>query len=855
MREQMSEVSFGDWVKRRRNGLGLTQAQLALQINCSTSALRKFESEERRPSAETIEQLATIFDIPPEERKAFLRFARGDWQAFEGVDSEDAPWRSSRIEQQSNLPLLFTSFIGREEEQREVIDLLKKNRLVTLVGAGGIGKTRLAIQVGNQLRYHYPDGIWFIPLDSLSNPLLVPQTVASVFGINEGADTQITETLMNVLRRKTSLVILDNCEHLLDSCVQLIMILLTHCPNLRVLTTSREILKMVGEATYYLPSLSIPEESTPLETLDEYESVQLFVDRAELTLSSFQITKENAQAIADICRRVDGNPLAIELIVARVNILKVEEISEQLQESIAVMASNRRSTLSRHQSLQASIDWSWSLLTDPEKVFLRQLSVFAGGWTLESAQAVCDGNAFDLTNSLAQKSLLNVDQEREYESRYYFHEIIRQYAYEKLVESGEEETVLIQHLKYFLRLSEQIEYGLLGNKQREWFARSIYERDNLRAALELASEKDIEAGLYISGRLKAVWYRYDVREGLFWLRKLLKNPESKQYPFARAKALCTEGWLLSRRQRILQARAKAEESLALFRALNDRSGEIDALILLAATYSYTRDQADMLKLYQQALALSQTLGDIWRQARINFRLGWDQAHFNLQHSLPYLEKARDLFTEAGDQRSQADILCCIGTLTLQNGDVELAQQYLDEAEMLYPSDEIDMRVYFQIARSMIALVHGDYKEAHTLLQETLDHAEKLGNRFDYLWAQVRLGYLALREGNIREAREIFKETAVVFQKDKIISGVIFTLEGMADLFVEISSPRNAARLIGWADTARKGIKDPRVMLEQRDVDKIIAACVSKMGETAFAVAYHEGQVMTLDEAIALAMNV
>ena len=850
----MAEVSFGEWLKRRRNGLGLTQTQLALQIYCSTSALRKYESEERRPSAETIEKLAAIFDVPPEESKAFLRFARGDWQAFGGGDTEDAPWRSSRIEQQSNLPRLFTSFIGREKEQREVIDLLKKNRLVTLTGAGGIGKTRLAIQVGNQLRHHYPDGIWFIPLDSLSNPLLVPQTVASVFGIREGADAQITITLKNVLRKKTSLLILDNCEHLLDSCVQLILILLTHCPNLRVLTTSREILRMVGEATYYLPSLSFPDESASLETLDEYESVQLFVDRAELTLSSFQLTKETAQALADICRRVDGIPLAIELIVARVNILKVEEISEQLQKSIAVLASNRRTSLSRHQSLQASIDWSWSLLTDPEKVFLRQLSVFAGGWTLESAQAVCEGNALNLTNSLAQKSLINVDRELEYESRYHFHEILRQYAYEKLVESGEEETVLIRHLKYFLRLADQIEHGLLGDRQREWFTRAIDERDNLRSALELASKKDIEAGLYISGRLKAVWYRDDVREGLFWLRKFLKNPESKQYPHARGTALCTQGWLLARRQKIPQARDTAEQSLALFRVLNDRSGEIDALILLAATYSYTRDQTEMFKLYQQALTLSETLGDIWRQAKINHRLGWDQAHYNLQHSLPYLEKAIDLFSEVGDQRSQADILCCIGTLRLQNGEIELAQEYLDEAQMLFPSDEIDMRVYFQIAKSMIALMHGDYEQAHTLLQETLDHAEKLGNRFDYMWAQVRLGYLALRQGNIRKAREIFKETAVVFQKDKVISGVVFTLEGMADLFVDISNPQNAAQLIGWADATRKVIKDPRVLLEQGDVDKVIAACVSEMGEVAFVGAYDEGQVMTLDEAIALALN-
>jgi len=235
------------------------------------------------------------------------------------------------------LPSLFTSFIGRQNELGEVLKLLKKNRLVTLAGAGGIGKTRLAIQVGHRLLQNYPDGVWFIPLDSLSDPLLVPQTVASVFGIREVADLQVSETLKNVLRWKSMLLIIDNCEHLLTACAGLVMMLLTHCPNLRILTTSREIFNMEGEATYYLPSLPTPEERAAFEKIDEYESIQLFVERAALTLPSFQLTEENAQAVTDICRRVDGIPLAIELLAARVNILKVEEISNQLQKSFSVL--------------------------------------------------------------------------------------------------------------------------------------------------------------------------------------------------------------------------------------------------------------------------------------------------------------------------------------------------------------------------------------------------------------------------------------------------------------------------------------------------------------------------------------
>ncbi len=849
----MAEVSFGDWLKRRRMGLGLTQDQLALRINCSTSALRKFESEERRPSAETIEQLADIFDIPSEERRPFLRFARGDWQAFIEGNTENAPWRSPNIDQQSNLPSLFTSFIGREKEQREIINLLKKNRLVTLAGAGGIGKTRLAIQVGHQLLPDYPHGVWFVPLDSLSDPLRVPLIVASVFGIREGIDRQVIEILKNVLRLKTSLLILDNCEHLLDACVQLIKILLTHCPNLRILTTSREILKIEGEATYYLPSLSTPGGGDTLGKISEYESIQLFVERAALALSTFQLTNENAQVIAEICRRVDGIPLAIELIVARVNILKVEEISKQLQKSFAILANHSRATLSRHQTLRASIDWSWSLLNDAEQAFLRQLSVFAGGWTLESAQSVCDGSALNLTNSLAQKSLIMVEQELEQETRYHFHEMLRQYAYEKLVDSGEEETVRMRHLKYFLGLSEKIESGLRSINHDEWFARAIYERDNLHAALEQAVKTDIEAGLYISARLELVWEEYDLREGAFWLAEFLQEPESEQYPLARARALCAQSNLLWRLEKFSLAQRAAEESLVLFKAHNDQPGEIDALTILGGVYFFRGVYVEAGKLYQEALTLSQSLGDLWRQAKVYYFLGWD--HSNYQRSFDYWQKAMVLFREAGDKRSLMILLCQIALVRVVNGDIGLAQKNLDEAALLFPlNSQIEGRGYFHIAKSILALEHGDYEQAHALLQEALIYSEKSGNRSDYLWTLVRSGHLSLREGKTREARDVLAETAKEFQKIGETIAVVFALEGMAGVLLAIGNLKNAARLIGWAEATRKEINDTRPLLEQRDVDKVIAACISRMGEVAFADAYDEGQVMTLDEAVALALN-
>jgi tetratricopeptide (TPR) repeat protein len=490
-------------------------------------------------------------------------------------------------------------------------------------------------------------------------------------------------------------------------------------------------------------------------------------------------------------------------------------------------------------------------LSDPEQVFLRQLSIFTGGWTLESAQAVCIGNALDLTNALAQKSLIIVERVIKHETRYHFHDILRQYTYEKLVESGEEETVRIRHLKYFLKLSEQIESGLRGNQQWKWTVRAIDEGDNLRAALEQARKMDIETGLNIARRLQVVWERYDVREGLYWLATFLQDSESKQYPLARARALGTQSWLLFWWEQYQQSRAVAEQALSLFQTCSDQPGQIDALILMAVTNSHTEDQEEGTKRYQQALALAQSNGDIWRQAKIYSLMGWHKPDY--QRSLAYFKKSVALFREAGDQRSLADSLNSISNLLLGNGEIELAQKYLDEAKSLFPMDEIDIWNQF-LTEGIISLAKGDYEQAHTFLQEALVNAEKLGSRHDYLWAQVYLCYLALRRGNHHKARELFAETVEEFQKNKFMIGFVFTLEGMADLFAAMNNPETAARLIGWADATREDIEDSRPLLEQANVDKVIDACISMIGEAAFSDAYGEGQTMTMDEAVALALN-
>ena len=847
----MAEVSFGDWLKRRRSALGLTQEQLALQIHCSTSALRKFESEQRRPSAEVVEQLAEIFNISPDERESFLRFARGDWQAFGTSRTEATSWRGSMIDEQSHLPSLITSFIGREKELAEVTHLLKKNRLVTLTGVGGIGKTRLAIQVGSQLLGDYPHGVWFVPLDSLFDPLLVPQTVASVLDIREGADRPIMETLKHVLRGKTLLLILDNCEHLLDACTQLITTLLTHCPNLRILTTSRELLNIEGEATYYLPSLSTPAESVAPETLlAEYESIQLFVERAGLALSTFQLKKENAHTIVEICRQVDGIPLAIELTAARVNILNVEEISKQLHKSFALLASDHRATLSRHQTLQASLDWSWSLLSDAEQVFLRQLSVFAGGWTLEATESVCDGNSLKLTNTLVQKSLIKVEQESEHETRYHFHEIVRQYAREKLREAGGVEALRDKHLAYFVKLVEQAEPELYRSNQVFWFNKLDHERDNLRRALEWSLAADVESGLRIAAIPWRFWQRHEYREWGDWLHQLLERHSKSDS--LRARALAVSSTYFFAQGNMAEARKVAEQGLELARALSDSQNEALSLLFLGRSIAFPGGYLEGIPLLEQSRDLYRALGDKIGQATATGWMAID--HNDLAHSNFLLSEGLKLHRELGNLSGIAYCLVFLGYHAILDRNFSAAGPWIEEARFLYHElgDLINEADALE-GLGILADRRADFQQAYTYFEQSIKLYDKAGGFWAY-WPRVRMGHAYLREGNTVQAREIFEISIQEFQKDGPFIGVVYTIEGLASWHVNQERPERAARLFAWADAKREELGNHRPPVEQRDVDKDIKVCLGQMDQIAFSAACEEGRKLTTEEAIAYALQ-
>src|SRR5215216_1319610 len=364
----------------------------------------------------------------------------------------------------NNLPTQLTSFVGREKELADVRRLLQNTHLLTLIGPGGTGKTRLSIQAASEMLDQYPDGIWFVELAPILDPSLVPRTTAIAIGLRYEPQRPVIDMLCDYLRQKKILIILDNCEHLVYACAQMADRLLRAAPDTRILASSREALGIGGEVTYRVPSLGLPDISNlpPLELLSQYEAIHLFVDRATAAVPSFTVTNDNAPALAQVCHRLDGIPLAIELAAAKVRVLSVEQIAKRLDDRFRLLTGGSRTVLERHQTLRAAIDWSYNLLSAAEQVLFRRLSVFVGGWTLEAAELVCEGETVkseDILNLLEQlinKSLVIKEQEGN-EARYRMLETIRQYASEKLLEAKGVETIRDKHLAYFVKLVEQAE--------------------------------------------------------------------------------------------------------------------------------------------------------------------------------------------------------------------------------------------------------------------------------------------------------------------------------------------------------------------------------------------------------------
>jgi len=865
-RDTWAEVTFGEWLKRRRTALGLTQQQLALQISCSTSALRKFEAEERRPSAQIVEQLAGVFGISPNERTSFLRFARGDWQSTPTVPIEDTLWRVPR----TNLPITSTSFIGREKEVEKIIQLVNKNRLVTLTGAGGVGKTRLAIQSSNKMQSIFKDGVGWVELAPLTKETLLPQAVAKGLDLREVPKQSLEETLTKFLYSKQLLLVLDNCEHLIAGCAQLVDRLLSTCPNLKILATSREALGLIREEAWPVPILSLPDAQrmSLIDLLMQYEGIHLFVERASAAKSDFTLTKQNALSVAQVCQRLDGVPLAIELAAARVKMMTVGEIAKHLDDRFDLLTAGSRTALPRHQTLRGAIDWSYDLLSQPERMFFSRISVFAGGFTLNAAKEIATGDGVSKTQvihllgQLINKSLVNVrarSEEPKSETRYEMLETIREYAREKLDEFGETEQVRQRHRDFFIGFAEQAEPKLKGAQQFEWLNRLEDEHDNLRAVLQWTQELGgMVTALRLAGLLFWFWnQRGYLSEGRAWLERALAA-EPALAKSVRARSLYEVAYLARAQGDFAGPRELVEQSIVLWRTSNseEKQGLPLALALLSNLVRDGGDPGTARALAEESVKLSREQANAWNLALSLLSVGMalrDQEDYNLAQST--IEESISICQELGD------------LLGLAGGLNSLAH---------------------------VAYRRGDYEVAYSLEEEVLSIRRQLGNKQQIAYCMHCLGIFTLAQGNIERARSFFDQALVLFHEVGDKSGIVLSLqhqgrfahlqgddvqaqsfleEGLtlaretgpkwissnyllwlADLAAERGQFERAVRLCSAAKTHLHTISYFWDAFESAYYERIINLARVSLGENAFAIAQAEGRAMTIEQAVAYALE-
>jgi predicted ATPase/DNA-binding SARP family transcriptional activator len=692
------------------------------------------------------------------------------------------------------LPRPVSRFIGRENAVNTIKGYLQDVRLLTLTGMGGVGKTRLAIQVAHEVAAAFPDGVWFVDLSSLSDPGVVPQSIATVLGVREQPDRTLLTSLGDYLQRKHLLLILDNCEHLLAASAAAIDTLLQRCAFLHFLTTSRQPLGLTGEATWQVPSLALPEASSAsadpkdlVSTMVKYEAVQLFVERATLALPTFQLNPQNVRAVAEVCAHVDGIPLALELAAARVRALSMEQIAVRLEDRFHLLTGGSRTALPRQQTLRASIDWSYNLLLTTEQRLLRRLAVFSGGWTLEGAEEVCAGESVeigevvDLVTQLVDKSLVAATEEAGV-MRYRLLETVRHYAFDRLVESEETEEARNRHRIYFLALAEEAGGKLQGSEHHYWANRLETEYDNLRAVLRgcLETVAGRMCALQLAGALSWFWDRQGyLNEGRAFLQAALAHPDAPEqiananYAGARAGALYGAGKLAWRQNDVESAAAYFEESLRLYEVFGDPTYRAFTLLWLGNAVFRQQRYRKAQDIFAQTLALGQELKNDALMAWAFLWLGNVADEPESAHT--YYLQSLSLAKQIGLNDCLAHCLCNLGSQAMQRG---------------------------------------DYAAARTLFRDGLQHWRILQNKPETVQAVAMLALLAAASGQERRATLLFAAT------------------------------ENLRKEMGIAVAANK----------QQEYTERVSAMQTVLTEETFSVIWAQGQAMSFDQTVETALQ-
>ena len=766
----------------------------------------------------------------------------------------------------SNLPALLTPLVGREQEAAAVCGFLQRAevRLVTLTGAGGIGKTRLSLEVATRLLDAFADGVCFVQLAPLSDHKLVLPTIAQTLGIKETGAASILDLLKTTLRERHLLLLLDNFEQVLAAAAQLVDVL-AGCPHVKVLVTSRALLHVHGEHEFQVPPLALPtltQQGAP-ETLAQYAAVALFLERARDIKPAFALTQTNADAIVRICRHLDGLPLAIELAAARMKLFPPEALLQRLAHRLTILTSGAQDAPPRQQTLRKTLAWSYDLLHAEEQRLFRRLSVFIDGCCMEAIEAVSravDGGTVQVVDevaSLMDNSLLQVREQESGESRLLMLETIREYGLECLSTSGERATTQQAHAAYFLMLAEKAEPELVGPQQVAWFARLEQEYANLRAALEWLLEQGeprppVEMALRLGSALYWFWRAHGhINEGRNFLERALEVSEGCT-TLMRAKALMAAAGLAFAQSDYERTEILSQESLALSRNLGDQEGSARALYYLGFV-AWERGQTEASRsLLADSVALARTTGSQERIAWALFLLALiESSQGKYTRARALLEESLALHRKRGDKRGIAHTLPQLAQVLLVSlGDPSLIRSLLDEC--LAISKEVGFKEGIAAALSyagQLALTQGSVDMSREQIEESVRVYKELGHRHGTAEALCALGRVATVQGDYETARARYEESLEIAREIDDKPFLASGLEGLAGL-VGVQGERVwAAQLWGAAEALRAVIGVPLPPAERAAYEQAVVTARHRLGERLFARAWAKGRTMSVEQVL------
>jgi predicted ATPase/DNA-binding XRE family transcriptional regulator len=829
---------FAALLRQHRLAADLSQEALAERAGLSVQAIGALERGDRRaPYRDTVDRLAGALALAPAERDRFhAAIERGRRPA-------DRPAAPSPSTGSGHLPAPATSFVGRDDERATVRRLLDSTRLLTLTGAGGVGKTRLALHVAAAVEGDYADGARLVELAPLADPALAPQAVAVALAVREESGRALIESVGAALAGRRLLLVLDNCEHLREAVGTLAQTLLRAAPGLRILATSRAALGVIGETVWRVPPLALPEADSPPGLPPVYtaagvggaESAQLFGARAAAAYPAFALTDENAAAVAAICRRLDGIPLALELAAARTRVLAPEQIAARLDDRLGLLAGGSPDVPVRQQTLRAALDWSYDLLAPPERALFERLAVFEGGCDIEAAEylslrppVACApslaweggrgerSDVLDLLTSLVDKSLITIEYRGE-TARYRLLDVVRAYAFERLAESGELEAARARHRAWFRALAEASDERLVGPEQPAALARLSRDIDNLRAALtDTGRRGDAEEVAVLVARLWRFWFISGrLAEGRARLDAALAAGAALS-PLMRARLLDAAGTLAQAQGAYIEAQRAHEESLAIWRELGERNGIAGAAGSLG-------------------LAL--------------------KARGALDAAIPHLEEALALWREAGQEARAAMLLNNLAAVAMDRGDFDGAEGYLVESLALKRRSGDRAGVAISLHNlADTARARGQYERAAVLIEESLALSRALDLKPAIAQSLHTAGLVALRRGELGRVAAYLDESLRLCTATEGRAVVPLCLEALAETLTASGDARGGARLLGAAEAVREDIGAPLALADRTALDATLAAIRDRLSDESFEAAWDAGRALTIEQASAAGLD-